>query len=67
MRRPCAGVRLPAKIAPPVRPTADEIARRAFELYERRCTIDGWDLDDAADADGELIQERVGQLSRTGA
>ena len=58
MARRCTGVpgRLTTELR--MRPRADELARRAYELYERRCAIDGWDLDDWTDADGEQIQGR---------
>lgn len=59
MPRPCTGVRTPAAPQPQVRPIATEIAHRALELYERRCSIDGWDLDDGFDSEGEPIQERM--------
>jgi hypothetical protein len=58
MPKRCARVPTPADFQVRVRGTADEVARRAFELYERRCAIDGWDLDDWVDTDGELVQER---------
>ena len=56
---PCVGViRTPVAAAAQVRATPDEVARRALELYERRCAIDGWDLDDGFDTGGEPVQER---------
>ena len=59
MPRRCAGVPTPAGCAVPIRERADELARRAYELYARRSAIDGWDLDDWVDTDGELVQERT--------
>jgi hypothetical protein len=63
MRRPCSGARTPAVPPAQVRPNANEIAHRALELYERRSSIDGWDLDDWFDAEGEPIQERTPRKS----
>lgn len=59
MPTPCNGVRTPAVDTARVRPTADEVARRALELYERRGSIDGWDLDDWFDGQGEPVQDRA--------
>ena len=58
MPRRCAGAPTPAIFDVAVRSSA-EIASRAFELYERRCSLDGWDLDDWPDADGEMLQDRT--------
>ena len=59
MPRRCTGVPTPPNFEARVRPTADEVARRAFELYERRSAIDGWDLDEWVETDGEQIQGRT--------
>ena len=63
MPRRCAGVSIPASFELRIRSTADEVARRAFELYERRSAIDGWDLDEWIESDGEQIQ---GHASKAG-
>jgi hypothetical protein len=59
MPKPCSGGRTQAVPPAQVRPNSNEIARRALELYERRCSIDGWDLDDGFDTGAEPIQERT--------
>jgi hypothetical protein len=40
------------------RSRADHLANRAFELYERRSSMDGWDLDDDSEPDPGPVQER---------
>ena len=44
--------------------TPDESAGRAFELYDRRCSIDGWDLDDGVETESALVEERIGRRAR---
>ena len=58
MPRRCAGVPTPANFEVRRGQAADSIARRALELYERRSAIDGWDLDEWTESDGEQIQGR---------
>ena len=53
-------------------PTPDDIARRAFELYERRGRTDGYDWEDWFQAERELKERHapessVESLIRTGA
>ena len=64
MPRRCITGRGPRPNPNRIRPTADEIAARAFELYERRCSIDGWDLDDPYDAEPGPVEERLGHRGR---
>jgi hypothetical protein len=42
----------------PSAPTEEEIARRAYALYEARGREDGHDLDDWLHAEQELLEER---------
>lgn len=49
-------------------PSHEEIAARAYALYEARGASDGDDLNDWLEAEHELLQEygdRVGDLSRS--
>jgi hypothetical protein len=39
-------------------PTHDEIARRAYEIYEERGGVQGLDVDDWIRAERELVQSR---------
>jgi hypothetical protein len=47
-----------ASAAPSSRPTGDDIARRAFEIYEREGRQDGKDLENWLRAEAELLGER---------
>lgn len=40
-------------------PTHDEIAQRAFALYEQRGTMNGGDLDDWLEAERQLLLDRI--------
>ena len=40
-------------------PTHEEIAQRAFALYEQRGTADGRDLDDWLEAERQLLLDRI--------
>jgi hypothetical protein len=44
--------------AGPVYPGHEEIARRAYELYEGRGGTDGRDVEDWLEAEMQLLQER---------
>ena len=47
-----------ATIPPDLRPTDEEIAARAYDLYRRRGAADGHDQDDWLRAEADLIEER---------
>lgn len=64
MPKRCVSGRAPAPKPNGSRATADEIAGRAFELYERRCSIDGWDLDDAFETEAGPVEDRAGKANR---
>lgn len=51
--------RLENQVLPPRRPTCEEIAQRAFELYEARGCVDGHDREDWARAERELTLGRL--------
>jgi len=47
---------------PPIKPTSqqpaeleDEVRRRAYELYEQRGRVDGYELDDWLQAEAEVL------------
>ena len=40
-------------------PTHDEIARRAFVIYEQRGSANGSDLDDWLEAERQLLLDRI--------
>ncbi len=44
-------------------PTTDEIAVRAFTLYEGRSREDGHDVEDWLEAERQLLEERARQLA----
>jgi hypothetical protein len=46
-----------------LRPSDDEIALRAYDLYRRRGATDGQDQDDWLRAEAELIDERRRHLA----
>ena len=48
------------------RPTEEEISARAFELYLRRGSVPGYELDDWLQAEAELVAESVNRGSKTG-
>jgi hypothetical protein len=41
-----------------MRPVPEEIAARAFDLYQRRGATDGADVDDWLEAERQLVQEQ---------
>jgi hypothetical protein len=53
----------PNDTAPTFRPSDDEIAKRAYELYLQRGSLPGYEVDDWLQAEAELIAAS----SRTGA
>jgi hypothetical protein len=46
------------------RPTEEEISARAFELYLRRGSVPGHELDDWLQAEAELVAESVNDRGR---
>ena len=40
-------------------PTREEIAQRAFDIYQQRGAANGWDLDDWLEAERQLLTERI--------
>jgi hypothetical protein len=56
---------LPVDAAAALRSAPEEIAARAFELYERRGGTDGADLDDWLEAERQLSEERRERLATT--
>lgn len=45
-------------------PTHEEIAARAFELFEERGSADGSAVDDWIEAERQLLVERAGSIAR---
>ena len=56
----------PSKLNPIVQNLHDEIAIKAYELYESRGAADGSDVEDWLQAEKEILQQRS-QASRSGA
>jgi hypothetical protein len=54
---------VPLDVGAACHPRAEEIAARAFELYERRGLVDGGDVDDWLEAERQLLRERSSELA----
>jgi outer membrane protein TolC len=54
---------VPVDVAAALRPRPEEIAARAYELYESRGLVDGADLDDWLEAERQLVRERTNELA----
>ena len=54
---------VPFDVAAALQPSPEQIAARAFELYERRGSCDGADLDDWLEAERQLVRERTNEMA----
>ena len=63
MPRPRPATETAFELLPALRPTHDDIAARAFRLYESRGATDGADVDDWLEAERQLRDERVQRLA----
>jgi hypothetical protein len=54
---------VPSVFTDAIRPQPEEIAIRAFTLYQRRGGDDGRDIEDWLEAERQLLEERSRQLA----